>query len=617
MKKTAKIILVATVVLSSALAFTSCDFLEQAPNNEQTKEYIFLDYVRSQRFVDMLYYNMPNTWVKDGKFSTSSTTRYGMMESATDMAEYSATYGVPNTTFNVGDWRATEATEELSNVWYTCYKQIRRAWMFLENCDLPGSFVNEPAGRKPMMKGECHFMLAFNYFELLKRYGGVPLVKKVYTLEDDYKIPRSTFDETAAFIMDELVLAESLLPDEWTSEDFGRATKAWCKALRSRVLLYMASPLNNPTNDVERWKAAAAAAKECIEYCENNGYHALSTDWQNIFLRDYPQDNKEVIIFSRISTYTHTFISKLINYEQATPGDGFWGYGSNGPTQNFVDRFPVITFDGGGNAIGTVDFDWNNADHVTHIYQNRDPRFYYTVLYNDRMWITRKLETWHDGATYGKDMDPKNHLFTKTGYYLRKFWGRECKNKNNPGSCRVFGYFLRFTELYFNYAEAMNEAYGPDSDGGTGGMTAIEAINKTRARLKCPASGSISASASDPFYYVKVERDENPDFPVLPSGLPGLPSGMSKDQARAKIQNERIIEFAFEDQYFYDILRWKRGEELIGGTVYGVDIIKSGESFSYSKMKVEDREFNPRYMYRYPIPQDEVYNLGIAQNEGW
>ncbi len=304
MKNTFRIFLIAAAALASLTLFSSCEkFLNQAPNGEQTKEYIFEDYLRSQRYLDMLYYNMPNTWVKDGKFSTSSTTRYGFLESATDMAEYSATYGATNMSFNVGDWHSNYVTEEVENVWYNCYKQIRRAWTFLDNCK---NFVNEPAGRKPMMQGECHFMLAYYYSELIKRYGGVPLVKTVLTLEDDYKIPRSSYDEVAQFILDELDIAEGLVPDEWTTEDFGRVTKAWCKALRTRVLLYMASPLNNPSNDVERWKRAAAAAKDCIDYCETSGYHALSQDWQNIFIRTYPQSNKEVIIFSRATTYTHT-----------------------------------------------------------------------------------------------------------------------------------------------------------------------------------------------------------------------------------------------------------------------------------------------------------------------
>lgn len=604
---------IATVVFAvMALTTISCEkFLDQAPSSEQDKEYIFQDYLRAQRYLDMMYYYMPRIQA-NYKFDEY----YGFLESATDMSEYTASYGATNRSFNVGNWKATAAATEVSDVWYRCYKQIRRAWMFLDNVD---NFNNEPTGRKPLMKGECHFMVAYFYFELAKRYGGVPLVKKVLDLESDYKIPRSSFDETIAFIMSELDTAEALLPDWWSDEgsweDYGRATKTWCKALRSRVTLLVASPLHNPTGDASKWKAAAEAAKDCLDYCEAQGFHVLTTDWQNLFLRKTPSQNPELIVFKRAGTYATNFNTRMINYEQATPGDMFWGYGSNSPTQNFVDRFPVITYNELGVATGVEDFDWNNPDHVANIYKNRDPRFYYTVLYNGRMWINRAIETWRDGTTYGADRDPKNHLYSRTGYYLRKYWGRECKNKNNPGGCKTYPFYIRLAEMYFNYAEAMNEVYGPDN--GNGGMSAIEAINTVRARLICPPNNQIQNNQSDPYYYVLVERTENPDFPVLPQGLPGLPTGMSKEQARDKIQNERIIEFAFEDQYFYDILRWKRGPELIGGAIYGVDIVKSGSTYSYNRIKVEDRIFDAGRMYLYPIPQDEVYNLGIEQNPGW
>lgn len=604
---------IATVVFAvMALTTISCEkFLDQAPSSEQDKEYIFQDYLRAQRYLDMMYYYMPRIQA-NYKFDEY----YGFLESATDMSEYTASYGATNRSFNVGNWKATAAATEVSDVWYRCYKQIRRAWMFLDNVD---NFNNEPTGRKPLMKGECHFMVAYFYFELAKRYGGVPLVKRVLDLESDYKIPRSSFDETIAFIMSELDTAEALLPDWWSDEgsweDYGRATKTWCKALRSRVTLLVASPLHNPTGDASKWKAAAEAAKDCLDYCEAQGFHVLTTDWQNLFLRKTPSQNPELIVFKRAGTYATNFNTRMINYEQATPGDMFWGYGSNSPTQNFVDRFPVITYNELGVATGVEDFDWNNPDHVANIYKNRDPRFYYTVLYNGRMWINRAIETWRDGTTYGADRDPKNHLYSRTGYYLRKYWGRECKNKNNPGGCKTYPFYIRLAEMYFNYAEAMNEVYGPDN--GNGGMSAIEAINTVRARLICPPNNQIQNNQSDPYYYVLVERTENPDFPVLPQGLPGLPTGMSKEQARDKIQNERIIEFAFEDQYFYDILRWKRGPELIGGAIYGVDIVKSGSTYSYNRIKVEDRIFDAGRMYLYPIPQDEVYNLGIEQNPGW
>lgn len=612
MKKIIRYSIAAVVFAFVALTTISCEkFLDQAPSSEQDKEYIFQDYLRAQRYLDMMYYYMPRIQA-NYKFDEY----YGFLESATDMSEYTASYGATNRSFNVGNWKATAADTEVSDVWYRCYKQIRRAWMFLDNVD---NFNNEPTGRKPLMKGECHFMLAYFYFELAKRYGGVPLVKAVLDLESDYKIPRASFDETISFIQSELDLAESLLPDWWSDEgsweDYGRATKTWCKALRSRVTLLAASPLHNPNGDAAKWKAAADAAKDCLDYCEAQGFHKLTTDWQNLFLRKTPSQNPELIVFKRAGTYATNFNTRMINYEQATPGDMFWGYGSNSPTQNFVDRFPVIKYDASGNVTGVEDFDWNNPDHVANMYKNRDPRFYYTVLYNGRMWINRAIETWRDGSTYGADRDPKNHLYSRTGYYLRKYWGRECKNKNNPGGCKTYPFYIRLAEIYFNYAEAMNELYGPDN--GNGGLSAIEAINTVRARLICPPNNKIQNNQSDPYYYVLVERTENPDFPVLPEGLPGLPAGMTKDQARDKIQNERIIEFAFEDQYFYDILRWKRGPELIGGAIYGVDIVKSGSTYSYNRIKIEDRIFDAGRMYLYPIPQDEVYNLGIEQNPGW
>ena len=610
MKKVLSIIALAASFTAGLLSVSSCkEFLDEAPNADQTREYIFKDYLRSLRYLDMIYYYMLPNWVSDGKFQSY----YGMLESATDMSEYTADYGATNKAFNVGNWKQASASFEVNTVWYRCYQQIRKCWMFLDNVE---NFHNEPEGRKTLMKGEVHFMLAYYYFELYRRYGGVPLVKQVLDLESDYKIPRSSEGETMEFILGQLDEAEALVPEVWPNEDFGRVTKAWCKAMRSRATLYAASPSRNPGGDLSKWRQAAEASRDCIEYCESTGYHKLYHDYQNIFMRYTPDKVSEIIVFRMGGTYSHTFNSQLIRYEQASPGEDYWGFASNSPSQNLVDRYPVIEFDNDGKAIGTKEFDWNDPEMVSHIYENRDPRFYWTVLFNGRLWYKRDIQTWRDGSTYGFDRDPKNQLFSRTGYYLRKFWPRECKDKNVAGSMKIYGFYIRLGEIYMNYAEAMNEAYGPDSDGGTGGMTAIEAVNKLRARLVCPANDKIGGN-SDPYYYIKVEREENPLFPVLPDGMPGLPAGMTKDQAREKIHNERVIEFAFEDQYFYDILRWKEGPAHIGTTLYGVDVVRSGDTYTYIRTAIETRPFDEGRMYLYPIPENEVYNLGIKQNPGW
>ena len=600
------------LLIVSSLLLWSCDsFLDQAPTNEEDKEYIFEDYIRAQRYLDMLYYYMPAKWTGDGKFGDNT----GFLESATDMSEYSSTTGATNRSFNVGNWRHSSVSNEITSKWGASYNQIRRCWVMLENID---KFNNHPEGRKETMKGEVHFFLAFYYNELLYRYGGVPIVRSALSLEDDLKLPRASYDETLEFILDNLDEAYNLVPDEWESADLGRVNKAWVLGLKSRILLFAASPLNNPTNDKSKWEAAAKASREMIDYCKSTGMYALYHDWQNIFMRDYPNHISEIIMYKITGTNAITFNSKLINGQQATPGDDFWGAGSNNPTQNFVDRFEVIKFDDNGNATGTEQFDWNNPEHVKNIYKNRDPRFYYTVLYNNRFWIKRAIGVWRDGNNYGPDINPKNHNFSRTGYYLRKFWPRSCFDEKNPGSANLSSYHMRLGEIYLNYAEAMNEAYGPYTDGLglSEKYTAVDAINELRARLKCPASSNIGGE-SDKYYYVKEEREENPDFPVLEDGMPPLPTNLTQDQARERIRNERIVELCFEDHYFYDILRWKEGSKLIGGTIYGVDVIKNGDTYTYSRKEVEQRQFDESRMYLYPIPQDDVFSLGITQNTGW
>ncbi|MCK9347097.1 MAG: RagB/SusD family nutrient uptake outer membrane protein [Bacteroidales bacterium] len=614
--KYTKIILnILFLFIITLIPFSCNKFLEQSPTGEQTKEFIFQDYLRAQRYMDNLYYNLPPLWETRTRIGG-----YGFLESATDMAEYTANYGTANTTFNVGDWKSGAASEEVSTPWKRGYDQLRICYMTLENLD---QFNNEPKdesgnSRKLTMKGEIHFMIGFYYFDMLKRYGGLPLVKSILDLNSDLKIPRASYDETKDYIIENLDKAIELLPEIWSSDNFGRVTKIAAMALKSRVLLYAASPLNNQNGDKKRWLEAANAARDVIDICEKTNHHSLYHDYQNLFMRGYSEERPEIIMPKLIGTGTITFLSSIISYGQATPGEGFRGYGSNSPTQNFVDRFEVIVYDPEGNPIETEPFNWNNPDHVNNIYKNRDPRFYYTVIFNDLFWIKRKIETWRDGNTYGKDINPKDHLYTRTGYYMRKYWPRECQDYIQVGAATLSTFYIRFGEILLNYAECMNELYGPDKDelGREKKITAREAVNQIRARLVCPPSEEISGTGH-PYYRVKQERDANPDFPVLKNGLPGIKKGLSQDLMREKIHNERIIELCFEDHYLYDILRWMKGPELMGSPVYGVDIIKNGNNFTYKRIKVEERVFDSSRMYLYPIPTNDVYSMSIQQNPGW
>ncbi|MBE0673095.1 MAG: RagB/SusD family nutrient uptake outer membrane protein [Bacteroidales bacterium] len=618
------------LILLIAIAVSSCEkFLDQAPAGEETKEYIFEDYLRSLRYIDVLYRNRISVF-SDGN-RLSNTSRGGFLESATDMAEYTANYGVANKSFNIGNWYESEVTPIEVNRWANSYNNIRRCYMFFENMHMfsndPQDYLSDGRRRKETMIGEVHYMIAWYYNELMKRYGGVPIITKTLTIDEDFRIPRSTYDETKEFILAHLDTALTILPDEWGGEDHGRATKSMVMAFKSRVLLYAASPQNNPTNDLARWTDAANAARDLIDYVETPsspgfGMHELQANYQNLFMRSVSPDNvKEIIEPAKRSSYTFNFNDELVRNNQASPGLPFQAFGSNGPTQNFVDRFEVLVKDGSGNVIGTEKFDWNNPDHVgDSLYKNRDPRFYYTVLYNNVFWISRHIEVWRDGTNYGADINPKDHLYTHTGYYLKKYWPKELQSNFIPGSSTISGWYSRYAEILLNYAEAMNEVFGPDADGlgRSTTLTSREAINRIRARLVCPASADIDpVNISGDYYPVLVERNSNPDFPVLPAGLPPITSDPTKDEFRERIKNERTLELCFEDQYWYDLLRWKDGEEHIGGTIYGIDVVKSGSNFIYTRKVVEERYFDPNRMYRYPIPTKEIQVMGIEQNPGW
>ncbi|MEG2780798.1 MAG: RagB/SusD family nutrient uptake outer membrane protein [Bacteroidales bacterium] len=606
------------IILFTLAVLPACsNFLDQAPTGEQTKGYIFEDYTRAQRYMDQLYISLPRVWTSGSSYFSQSNP--GFLESATDMAEYTATYGAANNSFNVGNWFNSAAYSEVAAPWGNAYENLRMCYMFLENID---NFKNEPysnnVSRKVTMLGEVQFMIAFNYFELLKRYGGVPLVKDVLTLETNLKVPRATYDETCNYIIENVDKAISVLPDVWPQNDFGRITKVAAMALKSRVLLYAASPLNNPTNDIEKWKKAAAAARDCIDFCDSRGLNQLMPEYRSIFMGSFAELKPELIM-PVVNSYasSFTFNSFVILYGQATPGDGFQGYGSNSPTQDFVDRFEVIKYDAQGNAIGTEKFDWNNPNHVKNMYKNRDPRFYYTVLYNNVYWIKRNIETWREGTAYGKDRNPKNHLFSRTGYYLRKFWPATCYSSEQVGSGQMIAFYFRYGEVLLNYAEAMNEAFGADVDGlqRENTITSRDVINRIRGRLVCPPSKAIGGS-SDKYYQVKVERQTNPNFPVLTKGMPKIPAGLSQAEMRERVKNERTIELCFEGHYLYDILRWKDGAKHMK-SIYGVDPVKDGDSYTYNRVLIEDRVFDEGRMYLYPIPKEQVYSMEIAQNPGW
>ena len=472
--------------------------------------------------------------------------------------------------FNNGSWNALSNPD---NVWDRYFAGIAKCCTLLENSNHINLDISrlDPAKRVEyennlkdirMWRAEAHFLRAYFNFELLKRYGPIPIIKSTLDINKDYSdTPRPTMKEVVEFIANDCdMAADSLELTPWRNmnDAFGRATKGAALALKSRLLLYAASPLYvdfgdideaNKPSDATLWKAAADAAKAVIDL---NQYE-LASAYDDLFKNDF--QNKEYIFVRRYPSNS--------DFEKSNFPISYGGKGGTNPSQNLIDDYEMLD--------GTA-FDWSDPVKAAHPFENRDERLLATVLMNGVLFKGKRIATYPGGA----DAMP-NPNATKTGYYLRKFLNENVNIQTGGGSDGHVVPLFRLAEIYLNYAEALNE-YDP-----TNPDIAVY-LNKIRERVS----------------------------------LPDVPSGLTQEQMRTLIHHERRVELAFEEHRFWDVRRWKVASSTLGAPVKGVKITQDDAgNFTYSPVQVEQRVFQPK-MYWYPIPQSEVLKLHHwEQNKGW
>lgn len=498
-------------------------------------------------FLSNIYFGIFNRYNLDANGS--------MLSQASDEAVNSNLSSSINI-FNNDTWGSLRTNDDQ---YANLYDYLRRANIFLEKS---GTSAVIPQTDIPKLRGEAFFLRAMYHFELMRRYGPIVLATRSYTLADDLDLPRNPVEEVVAHIVRDLDSAAVMLPPggivDQAAGDKGRASQTAALGLKSRVLLYAASPLNNPTGDVSRWQQAADAAKAVI----TSGKHSLLTQAQLPSLWNYGSQayNAEVIFASQTDNNNTLELNNApISYDGAR--------GRTNPTQELVDAFDVRST---GKPISDPTSGYNPANP----YNDRDPRLALFVILNNSTFKGRAVETFEGG----RDNVPINVNNTRTGYYMRKFlvesafWG-----VGTAVTVRRPWVIMRYAEILLNHAEALNEAQGPVAD-------VYSSVNAVRARVSMPA----------------------------------LPAGLTKDQMRDRIQKERQVELCFEDHRFFDVRRWKKGETLFNRTVTGMRITKTGTTFTYERYPVDNRVFTEK-MYRFPIPQAELNRApkNLKQNPGW
>jgi hypothetical protein len=550
---------------------SGCENLDRELVTDITGQQLIKSYDYTLYRLNSLYTNIPAGYLQiDG----------AMTASATDEAEHTLeTSNVQK--FNNGSWNAIDNPE---NLWANFYQGIRKTNQFLVSTDSVNldQYKLDPAPSAQTLyqsrlsdikrwKYEARFLRAYFYFELVKRYGGVPIISQIFDVDDNFQATkRNTLAECMQYITAECDSAAKNLPITYAATDLGRATRGAALALKSRALLYAASDLfstttwangyANPelislTGDRQaRWKAAADAAKAVIDL-SGTGY-ALNTNYRNLFITN--SYTLPEIILSRRNSASNEF-------EKANYPIGYdLGNSGTTPSQNLVDAYEMSN--------GTK-FDWNNPVHAANPYANRDPRLGLNIILNNTAYKGRNVEAWAGGRD-GKGIVNA----TKTGYYLKKYVNENLNLLLNNTSVYSWDLF-RLAEIYLNYAEALNEA----SPGSADIKTYVDRV-RTRTGV----------------------------------ALPALPTGLSQAEMRERIRNERRVELAFEDHRGWDVRRWLQGPQYLGAPLMGVDITKNADgTFKYTPITVENRVFEPK-MYLYPIPQGELNaSKGLIQNPGW
>ncbi|WP_276484849.1 RagB/SusD family nutrient uptake outer membrane protein [Paraflavitalea pollutisoli] len=558
--------IISAAALSSLLFSCKKNFLEINPTDKFSEAAVLADSTVFEAFVVNRYIGA-RLQDKEGDGTDPGFGRgmeYSMWSSITDESIYN---NDDNTWTIQRGLLAPENVGMAGTIWPRSYRSIREVNFALNGL----TQIKMSDARKNRLKGELQFIRAFRYLDLIRNYGGVVLMGDQVlelgdNLQNDALFQRATLKASIDYAVSQFDQAAALLPtDNDGNWPLGRATKGAALALKARLLLYAASPLYATGT----WADAVTANQAVIAM---NKYSLFQGGYDKLFL-DATGNNE--IIFARLYTKNanHTHL------EIANGPNSYGGWGGNLPLQNLVDDYRMMD----GSAITDAGTSYNPAQP----YANRDPRFYFTILYNGASYRGSTIDTYTPGGKDSKD-GPDNWNTSKTGYYLKKFMNDAYPLQNPWGNAGFQPWiYIRYAEVLLNYAEAANEVGGPDVVPSGATLTPRQAVNLVRARSSV--------------------------------GMPAIPVGRSQAQMRDLIRSERRVELAFEEHRFYDVRRWKIADVTENKPANGITITKNGTTYTYAtKVALDGRKFLTQH-YWLPIPRAEIQasNYKLKQNDNY
>ena len=593
-----KISIYALSLALGAMTMTSCsDFLDKQPSNDLTKKDVLSDFTT-------LVYNHNDTYnfLRHGAQRINSS----WLDAATDLAECAIGTSGTRTSFNIGNYFASGASNETESTWESYYRAIRKCNTTIETLDADTDDKLCPSDKditiykteKKQYTAEARFLRAYFYWEMFLRYGPVPLVTETLDPNDpdiitDYGERPST-KVFLLYLLHEVKDCEANLrtyAQAHTTDNCGRVDQPTARALYVRMMLYMASPRYAAATGTTWQQAADACADFIADYGSNfelytantGGLSAYTNAW---LMNPYTDSNKEIIFFRNDAAIGWAGIST-----DQPVGEG--GLGGLCPSQNLVDMYdmadgsaPFTQYDATGAPVyvnGKPTVNANSGYSDANMWENRDPRLASTVLYQGCTWgYTTTTKTNVIDVIYGHRDNPiGNQNATPTGYYVKKYQPETILANNHAGTARRLWKIFTYSEILLSYAEALNEA---DFNGNYDLICSL--LDQIRHR------GGITGNVAD-------RADLN-----------------NQTAMRNFIHKERTIELAYEEHRWWDVRRWNVAGEALGRDIYGVDVTTDANNNIVITRKVAQKRVWEDKFYLYPIPKGEEWKTGF-QNDGW
>ncbi len=532
------------ILLCSVLCGGCSKFLDVLPKEQVADETLWSSTSNADLFLNDIYASVPTILTSDPWENFSDNSMNGQAGKVSTNIYGPSIYTPSNA----------------PNKW-SLYTAVRKTNVFITK--VTASQLTE--SWKKLRLAEARFLRAYFYSILWTYHGGVPVITDVLNIgeqgENVFR-PRNTSAETYNFIVNECA---EIAPDLPLTAETGRVTWGAAMALKGSCELFNAGALHNPANDLSKWELAAATYRQIID---KNRY-TLFPDYNTLFFEE--NNNNVEVIFSR----QHLGGTALANLRDGEIGPRFvngalTGWGHVNPTQDLVDEYAM--------ANGLPITDPASGYDPQKPYVGREKRFYESIVYDGSTWLGSEMIMKQGvGSLNATDLN-NSSISTRTGYYIRKGINPKyasATNNQNSANWIIF----RYAEVLLSYAEAKNEATGPDG-------SVYEAINTVRKRVN----------------------------------LPDLPAGLSQAAMRVAIHRERRVELAFEDKRLPDLLRLRLAEVILNRPVHAMKIAKEGAQWVYTKVPAGggNRAFFPAKNYFLPIPQSAIdKNAKLVQNPNY